>query len=197
MTIQLQDDAVPYYVNGARPIPFADRLEVKKLLDDYVEQGLIAPVEEATDWAAPLVVLRRSNGKLRIVVDHPVSISLRLTNHPPHSNAQAFRCGQQRAFLHLFRCRKWLLSNSLHQSNQILKTFMIHWGRLKFLRASMGLSCSGEEYNHRTDMAFAGQVNTVRVVDDLLRFDRDFPAHVKGVCAFLHAARKAARPASP
>ena len=64
MIIQLQDDAVPYYVNGARPIPFADRPEVKQLLDDYVKQGLIAPVEEATEWAAPLVVLRRSNGKL-------------------------------------------------------------------------------------------------------------------------------------
>jgi hypothetical protein len=25
-------------------------------------------------------------------------------------------------------------------------------------------------------------------VDDLLRFDRDFPAHVKGVCALLQAA---------
>ena len=31
----------------------------------------------------------------------------------------------------------------------------------------------------------------MRVVDDLLRFDRDFPAHVKGVCALLQAARKA------
>jgi hypothetical protein len=39
-------------------------------------------------------------------------------------------------------------------------------------------------------MAFVDHVNTVRVVDDLLRFDRDFPAHVKGVCALLQAARK-------
>jgi hypothetical protein len=33
MVIELKDDAEPYYVNGARPIPFADRPEVKKLLD--------------------------------------------------------------------------------------------------------------------------------------------------------------------
>lgn len=49
MIIQLQDDAIPYYVNGARPIPFADRPKVKQRLDDYEEQGLIAPVEEATE----------------------------------------------------------------------------------------------------------------------------------------------------
>jgi hypothetical protein len=68
---------------------------------------------------------------------------------------------------------------------------MTPWGRFKFLRASMGLSCSGDEYNRRADMAFVDQINTVRVVDDLLRFDHDFPAHVKGVCALLQAARKA------
>ena len=55
----------------------------------------------------------------------------------------------------------------------------------------MGLSCSGDEYNRRADMAFVDQINTVRVVDDLLSFDHDFPAHVKGVCALLQAARKA------
>jgi hypothetical protein len=66
--IQLQEDATPYYVNRACLIPFADRSEMTQLLDDYVERVLIAPAEEATDRAAPLVVLRRSKRKPRIVV---------------------------------------------------------------------------------------------------------------------------------
>jgi hypothetical protein len=36
----------------------------------------------------------------------------------------------------------------------------------------MGLYCSGDEYNRREDVAFAALSNTVRVVDDLLRFNR-------------------------
>ena len=59
----------------------------------------------------------------------------------------------------------------LHLSSQNLTTFMTPWGRFKFLRAPMGLSCSGNEYNRRADMAFVDQINTVRVVDDLLSFD--------------------------
>jgi hypothetical protein len=56
---------------------------VKQLLNDYLEQGLIAPVEEATDWAAPLVVFRRSNEKLRIVVDHTrLNRFVRRSTHP-------------------------------------------------------------------------------------------------------------------
>jgi hypothetical protein len=55
----------------------------------------------------------------------------------------------------------------------------------------MGLSCSGDEYNRRADVAFAAVSNTVRVVDDLLRFDRTFPEHVRGVCEVLQVARDA------
>jgi hypothetical protein len=68
---------------------------------------------------------------------------------------------------------------------------MTPWGRFKFLRASMGPSCSGDEFNPRAGMAFVNQVNTVRVVDDLLYFGQDFPANVKGVCDLLQTARTA------
>ena len=70
MVIQLRDDAVPYYVNGARPIAFGDRPEVKGLLDALVAKKVIEPVSEASEWAAPLVVIRNAKtGKLRLCVD--------------------------------------------------------------------------------------------------------------------------------
>jgi hypothetical protein len=49
MIIQLKADAIPYYVNGARPIAFADRAEVKQTLDGMETSGIIAPVTKATD----------------------------------------------------------------------------------------------------------------------------------------------------
>jgi hypothetical protein len=70
-------------------------------------------------------------------------------------------------------------------------TFMTPWERYKFLCASMGLCSSGDEYNRRADAAFGTLQNMVRVVDDILRFNRSFPLHVKGVCAILQAARAA------
>lgn len=47
MIIQLKADAIPYYVNGIRPIAFADRTEVKQALDGMEVVGII--VTEATD----------------------------------------------------------------------------------------------------------------------------------------------------
>lgn len=55
----------------------------------------------------------------------------------------------------------------------------------------MGLFLSSDEYNRRADMAYQGAHNTVRVVDELLRFDSSFSEHVAGVCAVLSAARSA------
>jgi hypothetical protein len=141
----IQEDAIPYYVNGARPIPFADIPEVKQLLDDYVKQGLIAPVEETTDWAAPLVVLRRSNRKLRIVVDHTrLNRFVRRPTHPTRTPRDAVvEIDRGANFFSCFDAANGYYQFPLHLSSQILTTFMTPWGRFKILRASMGLSCLG------------------------------------------------------
>lgn len=70
MVIQLRDDAVLFYVNGARPIAFGDRTELKCKLDDLVKKKVIVPVSEPSEWAAPLVVIHSASGKLRLCVDH-------------------------------------------------------------------------------------------------------------------------------
>lgn len=70
MIIELKDNAEPYYVNRSRPIPFADRPAVKRLLDEYEEKGIIVPLTEASDWAASLVVTRKADGSLRLCVNH-------------------------------------------------------------------------------------------------------------------------------
>jgi hypothetical protein len=193
MTIELKDDAEPYHVNGARPIPFADRPEVKRLLDEYVAKGIITPVTEASEWAAPLVVTRKADGSLRLCIDHTkLNRHVRRPTHPTRTprDAVAEIAGDAKFFTS-FDAANGYFQIPLHPSSQHLTIFMTPWGRYKFLRASMGLCSSSDEYNRRADVAFQGVPHTVRVVDDLLRFDSAFPEHVAGVCAVLSAARKA------
>lgn len=71
MVIQLRKDAIPFYVYGARLIPFGDRADVKCVIDNLVVKNVIIPVSEASDWAAPLVVIwSGKSGKIRLCVDH-------------------------------------------------------------------------------------------------------------------------------
>jgi hypothetical protein len=51
MTIEFMDDFVSYYVNGAHPIAYADRPEVKQIWDDLLATGIIVRVIEPSDWA--------------------------------------------------------------------------------------------------------------------------------------------------
>jgi hypothetical protein len=71
MVIQLRKDAIPFYVYGVRLIPFGDRADVKCVIDNLVVKNVIIPVSEASDWAAPLVVIwSGKSGKIRLCVDH-------------------------------------------------------------------------------------------------------------------------------
>ena len=193
MNIELTDDAVPSYVSGARPIPFAMRDEVKAMLDDQVARGIIAPVSEPTDWAAPLVVARKPSGGIRLCVDLTrLNRYVRRPTHPTRTprDAVAEIDGNAR-FFSSFDAADGYFQIPLKESCQHLTTFITPWGRFKYLRATMGLSCSSDEYNRRADLAFSCITGAVRVVDDLLKFDSSFAAHVTGVCALLQAARDA------
>ncbi|XP_046451265.1 uncharacterized protein LOC124199484 [Daphnia pulex] len=126
---------------------------------------------EASDWAAPLVITRKSDGSLRICVDHTkLNRHVRRPTHPTRTPRDAVA--------------------EISGDATYFSTFDAASG-YKFLRASMGLSSSSDEYNRRADLAFQGVGKTVRVVDDLLRYDSSFPEHVMGVCAVLSAARDA------
>jgi hypothetical protein len=70
MIISLKDDTVACYVNGARPIAFADRPEVKQQLDELKDTGIIEPVTVPSECVAPLGLARKLDNFIRICVDH-------------------------------------------------------------------------------------------------------------------------------
>ena len=43
--------------------------KTKDELDRMLETGVISPVDQPTDWCAPMVVTPKSNGKVRLCVD--------------------------------------------------------------------------------------------------------------------------------
>ena len=58
----------------ARPVPFALRGRVEQELDHLYESGVIEPVEFA-EWAAPIVLVIKSDGSVRICGDYKVTVN--------------------------------------------------------------------------------------------------------------------------
>ena len=57
-----------------RPVPFALREKVEKLLKTQVEQGELRPVDRS-EWATPIVIVPKNDGGIRICGDFKVTIN--------------------------------------------------------------------------------------------------------------------------
>ncbi len=138
------------------PIPFAERPEVKRLLDEYVGKGIMIPVTEASEWVAPFVFTRKPDGSLRFCVDHTkLNRHVRQPTHPTRTpRDDVAEIAKDARFFTTFDAANGYFQIPLHPSSQHLTIFITPWGIYKFLRASIGLCSSSFEYNRRADVAF-------------------------------------------
>ena len=139
-------DTSSYYVNGARPIPFADRDAVKAKLDSLVASESIAPMLEASDNAAPLVCIRKPNGGIRITIDHThLNRYIRRPTYPVRTPKDAVsEIDSEAIYYGCFDATDGYFQVLLDDESQNLTVFMTPWGRYKCLRAPMGLSSSSD-----------------------------------------------------
>ena len=170
MKIHLTENAVPFAITTARQIPFAARDDVKAQLDDMCKKTIITPVSKPTKYVHPLVIVRKADGTWRLCVDltrlnkfvlrpyHPMTTAKDAIQSIPSTAKKFASLDAKQGY--------WQIE--LDEESQDLTTFLTPWGRYKFLRNPMGLSCAQDEYCRRGDLALAGIPNMAKVVDDIL-----------------------------
>lgn len=72
-TLRVREGATPVFCR-ARPLPYALRERVEAELDEMVRSGVIEPVD-TSDWATPLVPVRKADGGLRICADYKITLN--------------------------------------------------------------------------------------------------------------------------
>ncbi|QQP58215.1 Uncharacterized protein FKW44_003459 [Caligus rogercresseyi] len=156
MVIHLKPNATPFKVRGPRPIPLPLRERVKKMLDDLESRGIIQKVSKPTEWVHPMSVVQKGD-KLRLTVDlRKLNEHVRRPEHPITSPKNAIaNIPPNASIFTTFDATSGYHQVPLHRDSQDITTFITPWGRYKHLRATMGLSCAGDEYNRRGDEALA------------------------------------------
>ena len=82
-TITLKEDAKPFVIFVPRKVPLPLYRKTKDELDRMLETRVISPVDQPTDWCAPMVVTPKSNGKVRVYVDlSKLNEFVKRENHP-------------------------------------------------------------------------------------------------------------------
>ena len=183
--ISLTEGARPFCVTAPRSIPFAYRDKLKQEIDLLVDQGIIAPVTEPTDWCAPIVVApKKGTDRIRMCVDlSKLNKYVRREHYPSTTPAEAVTDihQSQAKFFTVFDALKGYHQCPLDEASQNLTTFITPFGRFKYLRAPYGISSISEHYNRRMDEAFSGIEGIRKIVDDVVIFDKDQQWHVRSI----------------
>ena len=67
--IKLKPKAEPYALNVPRKVPFPKLEKTKQEIERMLQMGVISKIDQPTEWCAPMVVIPKPNGDVRMCVD--------------------------------------------------------------------------------------------------------------------------------
>lgn len=150
-TIKLStgSNAVDPVISAAGRLPFRLEETVRKKLDGMVDDGIIIPVSEPTDWVSRMLVVSKADGDVRIVLD-PSNLNkavLRPHFSVPTVGQLLAKIGKAKFFCSLDAAQGFY-QIPLSEESSYLFTMATLWGRYHFLRLPFGLKSALEVYLH-------------------------------------------------
>ena len=156
-------------IRSPKRIPVELKDPTKAELDRLVKLGVLASVDEPTDWVNQMAIATKKNGALRICVDpRPLNQVLKRERYhlpvlddilPDLARAKVFsKVDLSHGYWHCV----------LDEPSTILTTFATPFGRFKWLRLPFGLSASSEIFQKRLRRALEGLTGVACIADDVL-----------------------------
>ena len=169
-----------------RRIPIAVKPKLRKELDELVDQGVLKPVTEPTDWCSQISVQTKKDGKLRVCID-PKFLNEALVREryplpiiedifPEISKAKVFsKVDLKSGYWH---CQ-------LDEESSLLTTIITPFGRYRWCRLPFGTKVSSEIFQRKLHECIEGLEGVVSVADDILIFGENEEHHNKNLQSLL------------
>ena len=162
------DPSVEPKVHPPRRVPLELRVKLKAKLDEMVQRGIIAKVDQPTKWVSSVLVKEKPNGELRICLDptdlnkavmrdhHPTPVIDDIT--PELSGSDVFtKLDLKDGYWHV----------RLNERSSFLTTFNTPFGRYRFLRMPFGLKMSQDVFQFKVDETYANCEGAIGISDDI------------------------------
>ena len=144
--ITLHDDAKPV-VHATRNCPVAMWPLVHEKLDMFIDQGIIVPVEEPTDWIFHLPTFGRQMGNYKSIWTQRICIQwLDMITTKPLQWKRSLMNWLDTCFTKLDGTSSYLCI-VLDYESLLLRTFNTPWGRFRFVYLPWGLACAKTSSN--------------------------------------------------
>uniref|UniRef100_A0A0A9W9U6 RNA-directed DNA polymerase n=3 Tax=Lygus hesperus TaxID=30085 RepID=A0A0A9W9U6_LYGHE len=167
--IELTANAKPYAITAPRRISIPLRDATKMELDRMVQRGVIEKVDKATDWCAPVVIVPKKSGAVRICVDlSELNRNVKRQVHPlPKVDYELGLLSGAKFFTKL-DANNGFWQVELEEESRDLTTFLTPFGRFRFLRLPFGISSAPEYYQKKISNLLEGKKNAINHMDDIL-----------------------------
>ena len=133
------------------------------------KMGVIARVHQPTEWCAGMVVVPKSNSRVRICVDLTrLNQSVKRERHPlPALDQTLAQLAGAKVFMKLdANSDFWQIP--LAPESSLLTTFIMPFGHYCFHQLPFGISSALEHFQRRMSEALSGLTGTVCMMDDVL-----------------------------
>ncbi|XGW28165.1 hypothetical protein V3C99_008177 [Haemonchus contortus] len=181
----LKPGAQPVY-RKKRPVPFASQPAVDAEIDRLVQEGVLTAVDHS-DWAAPIVVVKKSNGSIRLCADYSTGLndSLSLHQHPLPTTEEIFtKLNGGQLFSQIDLADAYLQIEVDEVSKELL-TINTHRGLFRYNRLPFGVKSAPGIFQQIIDSMIAGLDGVAAYLDDIIVTGRTTMEHLHNLEALL------------
>ena len=176
--IKLKPGATPHRIYTPRHVALPLRDKVKQELEKMEALNVVSKIEEPTEWCAGMVVVPKSDGRIRICVDlKPLNTNVMREVHPLPTvdETLAQLTGAKRFSKIDANSGFWQIP--LAKESRHLTTFITPFGRYCFNKMPFGISCAPEHFQRRMSQILERLEGVLCQMDDVLIFGRNDEEH--------------------
>lgn len=177
--LALKEGATPVFCQ-ARPVPFSIKEEVEKELLRMIDQGILERVDHS-EWATPIVVVKKSNGKIRICGDYKVTVNpnLMIDRYPLPTTSELFEGLEEAEWYSKLDCTEAYLQEEIDPDSRDLLTLNTHIGLLRPNVLMYGVASAPGKFQRFMVGLLAGIPGVKAFYDDIKIAGKNFEEHME------------------
>ncbi|KAK6743719.1 hypothetical protein RB195_010799 [Necator americanus] len=173
----LRDNAVPVF-KKKRPVPYASVPDLDAEIDRLVAEQVISPVEHS-EWATPIVVVKKKNGQIRLGGDFSTELNdaLQLHQHPLPTAEDVFtKLNGGQLFTQIDFAEAYLEVEVEEESKEMLR-INTHRGLYRYNRLPFGVKSAPGVFQQIMDSIICGLEGVAAYLDDVIVTGRTQQEH--------------------
>uniref|UniRef100_A0A183CHH4 RNA-directed DNA polymerase n=1 Tax=Globodera pallida TaxID=36090 RepID=A0A183CHH4_GLOPA len=179
--LTLNPTATPVF-RRARPVPYSALPVVNGELERLEKMKVITPVEH-TEWAAPILVVKKANGSARLCADFSTGLndSLQLHQHPLPLPSDIFSKLNGGKYFSKVDLSDAYLQIELDEESKNLCTIATHRGHFKYERMPFGVKSAPGIFQSIMDNMLADLSFALAYLDDIIIVSPTIDEHAEHV----------------